>query len=106
MRKLIAASILLALAFNAAAFDPSAQLSCGSFDTDHLRADMAAPHRTDREWYETLIKILAWQLDCERRNALERGAAPKRKPAPWRGLFVPAPCAHACGTALAARRTL
>lgn len=42
---------------------------CGSFDTERLRADLKSPLRTDREWHETIIKELAWQLDCERRVA-------------------------------------
>ena len=41
--------------------------TCGSFDTEQLRADLKAPFRTDREWHESLIQELAWQLDCERR---------------------------------------
>lgn len=47
----------------------AASPSCGTFDTDKLRKDLAQETgRTDREWYETLIKQLAWQLDCERKN--------------------------------------
>ena len=39
---------------------------CGSLDIDSLRADLKAQYRTDKEWYETLIEKLTWQLDCER----------------------------------------
>lgn len=73
MKKLITASVLAALAFTSAAAEPIRQSTCGTFDTARLRADMEVQYRTDREWHETLIKRLAWQLDCERRDALECG---------------------------------
>ena len=48
--------------------------TCGSLDTARLRADLKAPGRTDREWHETLISQLAWQLDCERLAAIGTGS--------------------------------
>lgn len=53
-------ALLAVLALNGCA------TTCGSFDTELLRADMKEPFRTDREWYENIIGELARQLDCER----------------------------------------
>ncbi|OGT02849.1 MAG: hypothetical protein A2143_05820 [Gallionellales bacterium RBG_16_57_15] len=41
---------------------------CGTFDTAAVRADLVSGYRTDREWHETIINQMAWQLDCERMN--------------------------------------
>lgn len=92
MKTLITASVLTALAFTgAAAAEPFGQTACGNFDTARLRADMEAHYRTDREWYETLLKQLAWQLDCERRNARECNAAQNPKSARGAICLPPAP---------------
>ena len=64
---LIAGASLLTAGLGGCATTPTTYAQCGSFDTDSVRADLKAPLRTDREWHETLIEILAWQLDCERR---------------------------------------
>ena len=36
----------------------------GRFDTDKLRADLEHQRRTDQLWNETIIKRLAFLLDC------------------------------------------
>ena len=66
---LIAGASLLTAGLGGCATTQAASTKCGSFDTDSVRADLKAPFRTDREWHETLIEMLAWQLDCERRTA-------------------------------------
>lgn len=66
---LIAGASLLTAGFGGCATTQTVSAQCGSFDTELLRADLKAPTRTDREWNETIIKELAWQLDCERRTA-------------------------------------
>ena len=64
MRAKLVGALLLVLAGCAVTPAPH----CGVFDTGRLRADLLAQYRTDREWYETLIERMAWQLDCERNN--------------------------------------
>ena len=41
---------------------------CGFIKTGQLARDLAAPHRTDPEWYEAVIAVLARQVDCLQGN--------------------------------------
>jgi hypothetical protein len=59
-------AVIMMLAGCATKHNPLNLPGCGSFNTNTLRNDIASPFRTDREWYETIILQLAWQLDCER----------------------------------------
>lgn len=58
--------LLLFIPLGCAAPPQAPPKDCGSFDTELLRADLKAPLRTDREWYESIVGELARQLDCER----------------------------------------
>jgi hypothetical protein len=63
---ILAAAVVIALTASDVSHDDYP--ACGKFDTALLRADMEAGRgRTDKEWRETIVKELAWQLDCERR---------------------------------------
>lgn len=69
--RLLGVVLIVALAVLAGCASPVAAPEtgaspCGTFSTYRLRLDLQNPFRTDREWYETLIRRLAWQLDCER----------------------------------------
>ncbi|MDO8933060.1 MAG: hypothetical protein Q7U97_11740 [Rhodocyclaceae bacterium] len=105
---LIAAAVLLAT--GCATTQPTPSKQCGSFDTKSLHTDLRAPFRTDRAWHETIIAMLAWQLDCERSDAradfstpnpaLGRMSAPPnvtRKPAPLPGFEFNGADSGACG---------
>ena len=46
---------------------PPVKQGCAMIDTDRIRYDIQHQKgRNDPEWYQTLIRILAYQLDCER----------------------------------------
>ncbi len=59
-------TILLALTL---AITPAPTTPCGSFNTQLLKQDIELGRgRTDREWQETIIKTLVFQLECERQS--------------------------------------
>lgn len=64
--KILVPVVTMALLVASCAVPSHSRGDCGTLDTEKVRADLKTPFRTDREWQETLIKRLAWQLDCER----------------------------------------
>lgn len=67
MKKLILALCCIGLLSGCSQFHTYRTVEeCGGLSTNAVRNDLVNGYRTDREWFETIIKQLAWQLDCER----------------------------------------
>jgi len=70
------ALMILALLVGCATTNPPATTSlpmarteyCGFVKTGQIAKDLAAPHRTDPEWYEAVIELLARHVDCLQGN--------------------------------------